>query len=133
MSDLEKRTFFTCRAFSRPRLSARTRWRSACKYNRCLRINEVLVHAHPAHHANTRTPIFVDVEPVDLQFTRDAPGERSKRRMDSKCRRDQIHQRRLVPDFSVTKQSCFGDMTSAAVRLNAPPVVSSLQHMFTIF
>src|SRR5882724_8789085 len=103
MSGLETRTSFTCPAFSLPRLSARTPRRSVCKCNHCLRINEVLVHADPAHHTNTRTPIFVDVEPVDLEFTRDAPGKRSKRRMNSKCRRDQIYQRRLVPDSSVTK------------------------------
>ena len=45
---------------------------------------------------------------------------------------DQIHQRRLIADDSSAEKLCFRDVTTPAMSLNAPPVVSTLQDVLAI-
>ena len=47
--------------------------------------------------------------------------------------RDQINQRRFITDFSIAKKLRAADMSAAAVRFDAPPVIDALKDVLAIF
>ncbi len=56
-----------------------------------------------------------------------------KRRMDSQRWRDEIDQRWFVSDLSLAEEFCFRDVPATAMRFNASPVISALQHVLAVF
>ena len=53
--------------------------------------------------------------------------------MKSEGRGHQINQRRFVADGFAAKQLCSGNVTTAAMGFDAPPVVRALKYVLAIF
>ena len=53
--------------------------------------------------------------------------------MDTQGWRDEVDQWRFISDFSLAEEFCFRDVPAAAVRFDAAPIISALQHVLAVF
>src|SRR6267378_4029117 len=90
------------------------------------------VHSHPSHHSHAGAPVFVNVEAIDFNISRDRFCQRRKRWMEAKRGRDQVDQRRLVANFLLAEQLCARDMSPPSMSFNSSPVIGALQNVLAI-
>src|SRR5258705_4345228 len=154
MRHFAPRTSITCRASLQQRSSARTRQLSVCNRNHCQLIKRAAesqrrttphagapifliakrktlvsrsIDAHAAHHTHTGAPVFVDIKAIDFDVGINRARQRGECGMDPKSRGYQVDKRRFIADFSIAEEFGARDMATAPVRLNALPIVNSLQ------
>src|SRR5882724_4324209 len=91
------------------------------------------VDSASSHHPHTSAPVFIDIKSINLNVGGNRLRQSRERWMKAKCRRDQINQRRFIADFSIAKKFGAADMSAAAMRFDAPPVIDALEDMLAIF
>src|SRR5262245_5137618 len=79
-----------------------------------------------AHDAHAGTPVFIDVEAIDLNMWSYRARDGQECGMESQRRRDQIDQRRFIANFEIAKEPGARDVAAPSMSFYSSPIISSL-------